>query len=259
MLFNIFIFILDELANKPSPSFNRGRNNEIALPLGCSIASENKKAVLVMQRDGNLVVYSVPSPLEPLRRPIWSSKTNGIQIKEGLLFQSDGNLVLYNLEGKPVWASNTNGSEVDKFTLENDGNFVGYGQHGTVFWQSDSKASELKRCDPSQFLPVGLDLVSENGKVRLSMQGDGNLVIYCEPDHKAIWSTKTNGQKIKDGLTFQFSDGNLCLYDTEGKCVWATMTNGTEVDKFVIQNDGNFVGKGKHGTVYWQSASKCPC
>ena len=112
-----------------------------------------------MQRDGNLVVYSVPSPLEPLRRPIWSSKTNGIQIKEGLLFQSDGNLVLYNLEGKPVWASNTNGSEVDKFTLENDGNFVGYGQHGTVFWQSDSKASELKRCDPSQFLPVGLDLV----------------------------------------------------------------------------------------------------
>ena len=49
------------------------------------------------------------------------------------------------------------------------------------------------------------------------------------------------------------------LYDTEGKCVWATMTNGTEVDKFVIQNDGNFVGKGKYGTVYWQSASKCPC
>ena len=88
---------------------------------------------------------------------------------------------MYNLENEPVWASNTNGTEVDKFTLENDGNFVGYGKHGTVFWQSDSKANGLKRCDPLQFLAVGLDLISENGKFCLSMQDDGNLVIYIEP------------------------------------------------------------------------------
>ena len=179
------------------------------LPINGNLVSEDGKVSLIMQSDGNVVIYT-----EPDHKPIWSTKTNGQKIKDGLVFQfSDGNLCLYDTEGKCVWATMTNGTEVDKFVIRNDGNFVGYGKHGTVFWQSDSKANELKRCDPSQFLAVGSDLMSENGKVRLSMQDDGNLVIYTEPDHKAIWSTKTNGQKIKDGLVFQFSDGNLCLYD----------------------------------------------
>ena len=128
-------------------------------------------------------------------------------------------------------------------------------KHSTVFWQSGSKSNELKRCSPSQFLPFGAGLVSENGQFILSMQIDGNLVIYCKQDHKPLWSSNTGGQKIKDGLVFQFDDGNLCLYDADDKPIWATMTNGTEVDTFVIQNDGNFVSYGKHGTVYWQSGS----
>jgi len=233
-------------------TITRDANNKVALPIGSMLLSENGKVSLSMQRDGNLVVYADPNL--PGVRPIWSSATNGVMIKDGLVFQGDGNLCLYDSEDKCVWATMTNSTEVDKFVIQDDGNFVGYGKHESVFWKSDSSVSNIKRLDPSQFLPINGNMVSENGKVRLIMQDDGNLVIYSEPD-QAIWSTQTNGQKIKDGMIFQFSDGNLCLYDTEGKCVWATMTNGTEVDKFVIQNDGNFVGYGKHGTVFWASHS----
>ena len=234
-------------------SIYRAENNAVALPLGSSLISENGSVQLSMQLDGNLVIYAEPG--KPGQRPIWSSKTNGVSIKDGLIFQGDGNLCLYNAEGTPVWATMTNGTEVDKFTIKNDGDFVGTGRHGTVYWQSGSSVSSLKRCDPSQFLPVGASLVSENGKVLLSMQEDGNLVIYTEPGHKAIWSSATNGHKIKDGLIFQYNDGNLCLYNTDGEAIWSSNTTGTEVDRFVIQNDGNFVGYGKHGTVYWASGS----
>ena len=86
--FNIFTFISEIFIYKPSPSINRGQNNIIALPLGHSIISENEKAVLEMQRDGNLVVYSVPNHLEPHRRPIWSSKTNGIHSRTKDIFKT---------------------------------------------------------------------------------------------------------------------------------------------------------------------------
>ena len=91
------------------------------------------------------------------------------------------------------------------------------------------------------------------------MQENGNLVILCEGSEEPIWTSKTEGQKINGGLFFQYTDGNLVLYNTDKVPVWATMTQWTEVNQFIIQNDGNFVGKGKYGTVYWESGSKCPC
>ena len=112
-----------------------------------------------MQEDGNIVIYADPD--KPGRRPIWSSKTNGKAINDGLIFQKDGNLTLYNSEGQPIWATMTNNTEVQKFTIQNDGNFVGSSK---VFWESGSSVSNIKRCETSQFFPVGSSLVSENGK-----------------------------------------------------------------------------------------------
>lgn len=70
--------------------------------LGCDqkLASTNGLYELVMQGDGNLVIYDF------FRKPLWSSKTNGKGGKK-LAMQSDGNLVIYTQENKPVWASNT--------------------------------------------------------------------------------------------------------------------------------------------------------
>ena len=197
------------------------------MSLGSSLVSENGHVALTMQHNGNLVVYS-----EPSHRALWSTKTDGKKIKDGLIFQGDGNLVLYNLEGKPVWASNTTGTEVDKFVIQNDGNFVGSGKHDTVYWQSRSSVSTIWRNDTFYAMPLGSELVSENGKVRLVMEKDGNLVINCDPDNKVIWSSKTQGITIQNGVIFQ-SDGNLVLYNFEHEPVWTSNTDGTEVDRFV--------------------------
>lgn len=59
------------------------------------------EASLIWQGDGNLVLYTAGGT------PIWSSYSGGRRGKR-LAFQADGNLVVYGASG-PLWASNTNG------------------------------------------------------------------------------------------------------------------------------------------------------
>lgn len=63
----------------------------------------------------------------------------------------------------------------------------------------------------------------KKGVAYVEMQTDGNLVQYTKA-RKAVWSTKTNGKK-GSYLRMQ-DDGNLVLYNTSNKAIWATGTNG---------------------------------
>lgn len=58
----------------------------------------NPGAYLVLQRDGNLVVYGTGG------RALWASRTQGLAAAR-LLVQWDGNLVLYRADGKALWAT----------------------------------------------------------------------------------------------------------------------------------------------------------
>jgi hypothetical protein len=81
------------------------------------LPSKNGTFYLVMQADGNLVVYRDGVG------PIWASNTqfNG----KRAVFQPDGNLVVYNSDddSAPTWASGTNGPKphnlimLDRFAL----------------------------------------------------------------------------------------------------------------------------------------------
>lgn len=84
-----------------------------------SIVSNNGQFQLVMQRDGNLVLYKSGSAL-------WASGTDGLDV-EFCVMQSDGNLVLY-LEGsgRAVWASGTAGNPGSFLVIQDDGNLVIY-------------------------------------------------------------------------------------------------------------------------------------
>jgi hypothetical protein len=67
---------------------------------------------LVMQTDGNLVVY------DKFGKAIWAS--NSVQSYRDdfrLRMQNDGNLVIYNILNKPIWATNTNGKGIPPYTL----------------------------------------------------------------------------------------------------------------------------------------------
>ena len=53
-----------------------------------------------------------------------------------LILQSDGNLVLYNSSGFALWSSHTNGKPISRASLQSDGNFVLYGTDGKAYWST---------------------------------------------------------------------------------------------------------------------------
>lgn len=92
-----------------------------------SLVSSDEKYKLILQTDGNLVIYS-PT------RAVWASHTEG---RGGirLAMQSDGNLVIYNNNWVPVWNTKTDGKGVSSLFMQPDGNLVMYNSK-TYTWAS---------------------------------------------------------------------------------------------------------------------------
>lgn len=91
-----------------------------------SITSPNGRYMLIMQNDGNLVVYKTPASVA---NAIWASNTAGSGGKQ-VIMQMDGNLVVYKGNGTSpadaVWASNTVGPNNSLLLMQDDGNLVIY-------------------------------------------------------------------------------------------------------------------------------------
>jgi len=79
----------------------------------------NPGAKLVMQEDGNLVIYSADG------KALWSTGTYGNPGAYKVM-QSDGNLVIYSKDGKALWSSGTYGTPGAYDVMQEDGNYVIY-------------------------------------------------------------------------------------------------------------------------------------
>ncbi len=79
----------------------------------------NPGAKLVMQGDGNLVIYS------KYGRALWASGTDGNPGAYKVM-QGDGNLVIYSKDGKALWSSGTYGTPGAYDVMQEDGNYVIY-------------------------------------------------------------------------------------------------------------------------------------
>jgi serine protease len=93
-----------------------------------SLKSCDGRLALVMQSDGNLVLYKGGTPL-------WASQTQGSNHRA--VMQSDGNLVVYNGNNAPVWASNSGGYPGAVLNVQNDGNAVIY-HNGSARWHTNT-------------------------------------------------------------------------------------------------------------------------
>jgi uncharacterized protein YkwD len=87
---------------------------------GQSLQSNNQLHTLMMQTDGNVVLYDRNS------QPLWATNTGGLITPREFIMQTDGNLVLYDKEGCPKWASQTYGNPGAFFNIQDDGNLVVY-------------------------------------------------------------------------------------------------------------------------------------
>lgn len=99
---------------------------------GQSVKSADGRFKLLYQSDGNLVLYRIGAGA------LWSSGTNGTSLGYAVM-QGDGNLVVYDAGHRAVWASNTWGNSNALLVVQSDGNLVIYSDYyNEVLWASDT-------------------------------------------------------------------------------------------------------------------------
>jgi len=101
------------------------------------VVSNSGRYQLILQRDGNLVLYD-PSAGQKV---LWASGTTG-QATNQCLMQTDGNLVLYDLSAgqKALWASGTAGHPNSYLRVQDDGNLAIY-QPSDPIWATNTVQS----------------------------------------------------------------------------------------------------------------------
>ncbi len=144
----------------PVLQYPAGRYAQTNISVPDAINSEKSTDELVLQGDGNLVIYCIScSPA----KAIWSSQTAGKKAKT-LFFQTDGELVLKNENNKVVWHSNIRskcpGSERAYFTLQDDGNLA-------MLYDEKAAAGVIKQsgqsnAGPSANAPANKDAINTN-------------------------------------------------------------------------------------------------
>jgi hypothetical protein len=95
---------------------------------GWSIYSPSEQLELIMQTDGNLVLY------DGAGKALWASGTDHHPGAFATM-QTDGNLVVYPPSGHALWASDTDHHAGAFLSLQSDGNLVVY-QGSTALWAS---------------------------------------------------------------------------------------------------------------------------
>jgi hypothetical protein len=102
------------------------------LEKGGSLTSLNGAYTLILQDDGNLVLYA-------REQAVWSTDTDGQDVVRAEV-QTDGNFVLYTPD-KPVWHTDTKGRKDVKLVLQDDRNLVLYTTNGPA-WSSKTDTQE---------------------------------------------------------------------------------------------------------------------
>lgn len=135
ILFSLGLLIFSSFAPGSHVAYAQGGDRLAAgqqLGVDQSITSSGGRFSLIMQSDGNLVLYQVGI------RPLWASNTVGSGAVRAIM-QTDGNFVLYRADNRPVWASNTDGVGTGAvLIMQNDGNLVIYQSGGSPIWASNT-------------------------------------------------------------------------------------------------------------------------
>jgi hypothetical protein len=117
-----------------------------------------------------------------------------------------------------------------------------YGGPGPVLGDFTYKGVQVHGVAPCQWLDAGRTWYFPGRRARLTMQYDGNLVIY-DQYNRPRWATGTNGSGATQ-MVFQ-QDRNLVLYTSGYKrAAWASGTYlgcGSWASMLALQSDNNLV------------------
>lgn len=215
----------------------------LGLTPGQAITSGSGRYKLVYQADGNLVLYSVSSPL-------WASGTLGRGVGKAVM-QGDGNLVIYNAANQPLWASGTSGNPGSTLAVQDDGNVVIYRSDHVPLWATNTVQHPPVLSSGEPINP-GQAIISANGRFKLTYQTDGNLVLYS--GSAPLWASGTLGRGV--GSAVMQGDGNLVIYNAAHQPLWASGTFGNTGSTLAVQDDGNVVIYRANHTPAWATNTR---
>ena len=165
----------------------------------------------------------------PLHHPSWLGDNRvrkfGVDIKPG-----ESSTIAFTLK-----APATPGTYNESYGLVIDGPGGRWIEEDTFKFSTTVVQRPLDKLEKGSQLNAGQSLITANGN-RLSMQADGNLVLYSAS--RVVWATGTDGSGA-NRVALQ-SDGNFVLYASL-KPIWATGTDGSGANLLVNQADGNLV------------------
>lgn len=107
---------------------NTTLRNPGVLLQGQQLETADRRYRLAFQTDGNLVLYST-------NRALWSANTHGRGAKRTVL-QNDGNLVVYDGNGRALWNTQTHGRGSSTLVVQQDGNLVLYDSSSRPTWNT---------------------------------------------------------------------------------------------------------------------------
>lgn len=97
---------------------------------------------------------------------------------------------------------------------------------GQTFLGTDRRA-------PDQVIRRGEYLLSADARFALTLQSDGNLVVYGLGG-RALWNSQTNGLGAVRGV--MQGDGNFVLRRADNVAVWHTHTGGQGQSRLVMHD-----------------------
>jgi hypothetical protein len=134
-----------------------------------ALRSQNGRAVLLLQSDGNLVLYVDG-------RAMWGANTVGRAPGQAVM-QGDGNFVVYDAAGQAAWASATAGHDGALLTVQDDGNCVVY-HNGRPLWATNTaQDAPVPLAPPPR--PTVDPQVDEQGIVPDPRRPAGGLEMSC--------------------------------------------------------------------------------
>ncbi|KZX20466.1 D-mannose binding lectin [Rathayibacter tanaceti] len=138
--------------------------------------------------------------------------------------------------------------------MQDDGNLVFYASGGEPLWDTGTSIRDI-RDSFSGSVPVNYELsdgdtiTAPNGFFRLTMQSDGNPVIYSS-DGNVMWAAGVSSPHAR--LVPQ-ADGNLVIYSAKNLAIWSTNTKGSG-KSLSMTDDGRAVLTSGAGSTIWETA-----
>ena len=232
-----------------------------------SISSLNGMYELLLQSDGNLILYSNSGSsnsnckVTDTSSIIWSSKSQNTNVytstntitNPSLTIQSDNNVVLYGYingssQTSVLWAANTQNTQSDTLQVFNTGNFSVFDSTtGYVFYDSNSTYNANDQASATPLTSIYAAECNFESTSQDTVAGE------------MIWSAMSYSSQISNiSLVFE-EDSYLALYlgynTVNPSVLWSTETSTTGADTVVLTNKGRLmVYNSNNGRVFFESS-----